>query len=224
MSMRMGIGSRAWWRLQRLLRAWSIHTPTVLVVRGTPDACLVALANAAKPRAARLDLRNLYMSGRRYEVVRRGEGFRLRTTHRVAWHPRRRSTSAAVMNGTLTPLTDDLTRIALTARISLDCLFNTLVFPTVLAMIIAYVPWPPLVISTLLGVLYGLSWTGNRANAVLEVNEMVFFVQQSLEEFGTAEMPTLSSAAVNGGKPDTIFTQRDFRLEWEKFYREHAEE
>lgn len=222
--MRMGIGSRVWWRLQRLLRMWSIHTPIVLVVKGTPDACLGLLANAAKPRAARLDLRNLYTSGRRYEVTRRGEGFRLRTTHKVAWHPRRRSTSAAVMNGTLTPLNDDLTRIALTARISIDCLVNTLLFPTAMGFIIGGVLWPPLAISTLLGVLYGLSWTGNRANAVLEVNEMVFFVQQSLEELGTAEMPTLANVGMNGSKPDTIHTQRDFRREWEKFYREHAEE
>jgi hypothetical protein len=208
--------------LQRLVRVWAIHKPVVLVVRGTPDDCLAALNEAARPRVSRLELRSLYTGGRRYEIARRGQGFRLRTTHKVWWHPRRRSTSAAVMKAKLAPIDADITHITLTARLSIDCIVNALIFPTAMAFIIGGAPWPLPVISTILGLLYGLSWTGNRANAALEVNELVYFVQTALEHLGAAEMPTL--AGVNGRATGKVYSGREFRGEWEKFYRQRAEQ
>lgn len=215
------VGSLGWWRLQRLLRFWSIHTPVVLIVRGTPQTCLETLATASRPSTQRLHLRNLFTSGRRYEIAQRTSGFLLRTTNKVSWHYRRRTTSAAIMKGLFSPVGEELTRVQLSARISLNCLINTLIFPSGLAFLIGSVPWPPLLLASLIGLVYGLSWVGNRANAVLEVNEMVFFVQTALEDLGMAELPTLSA---NGASENVIRTQREFSREWEKFYREHVDD
>jgi hypothetical protein len=214
---RVGLSLRAWLRMRALLRFWTISTPVILIVRGNPQRCLHTLAAAARPSTERLHLRNLFASGRRYEIMQRENGFMMRTTSKVSWHYRRRTTAAAIMRGAFTPLDEDITRVQLNARISLNCLANTLIYPTGLALIIAWVPWPPLLISIIIGIAYGLSWVGNRANAALEAGEMVFFVQKALEDLGLTDLPTLGAAS-----PDLVYSRDEFSDAWEKFMREHT--
>lgn len=214
---RHGLRLRLWLRLRGLLRFWSISTPVILIVNGSPQRCLHTLATASRPSAERLHLRNVFASGRRYEIAQREGGFLMRTTSKVSWHYRRRTTSAAIMRGTFTPLEDEVTRVQLNARVSLNCLASTLLYPTGLALIIGWVPWPPPVITAVIGLAYGLSWVGNRANAALEVGEMVFFVQKALEDLGLIDLPTLGAAS-----PDLVYSRDEFSDAWEKFIWEHA--
>lgn len=209
-----------WIRLWRRLaaRVWYVHPPMILIIKTTPVRCLHALAAATKPRTQRLDLRNLYAEGRRYELHPRNEGFNLTTTSKVIWRYRRRTSSAAVLKAQLFTVDEETTRIRMHSNIKLLYLLDIFLIPTFMASVLIFLPWPPAVIALTLSVLYLLSWFGHRLNAMLEANEMIFFVQKVLEDFIPTEIYALASEATN-----VVYANRDFDEAWEKFYREHQD-
>lgn len=207
---------QTFWR--RLLdRLWFVHAPVVLIVRATPAICLQTLITATRPSTQRLHHRNLFASGRRYELQSREGGFRLRTTSKVIWHYRYRTRSAAVLDGMFYEMGDDITRIQLDTHISIREILDFVLIPTFMASIIIFVPWHPAVVTSLVAALYGLSWTAHRYNAAFEANEMVFFVQKVMEDLEPAEIKSLQSTS-----PDLIYHQ--FDDEWEKFYQRHSQD
>lgn len=202
------------WRRRLLGLFWYVHAPVVLIVHATAAGCLEILTTSTRPSTQRLQHRNLFASGRRYQVQTRYNGFRMRTTSKVSWHYRYRTQSAAVLEGTLSELGNNITRIQMDTHISIRELLNFLLIPFFITSIILFVPWQPAVISVLVIALFTLSWIAHRNNAALEANEMIFFVQKALEELEHAEIKSL-----NAHSPDLIYGQ--FDDEWEKFYRRH---
>ncbi|HEX2618628.1 MAG TPA: hypothetical protein VHL11_00740 [Phototrophicaceae bacterium] len=210
------------WNLARrfLERFWFVHASVIMMVNASPVICLQTLAVAARPSSDRLHHRNLFASGRRYNLLPDENGFRLTTTSKVSWYYRRRTRSAAVMQGTLQPMNDSETRIQLENHISLSSLIEFSLIPTFMTSVIIFVPyWHPSAIIACIVILYGLSWLGHRYNAALEANEMVFFVQKALEDLEPAAL--LAPGAEN---PDVVYEQREFEVEWEKFYRRHSDD
>lgn len=199
---------------------WRVHPTAVLMVRATPTACLKTLATAAKPSTTRLHHRNLFADGRRYDLSARRGGFRLMTTSKVLWNYRRRTTAAAILLGSLHEMEDGLTRVTMTGRISYVQLLWTVGPPLFMTSMLIYVPWPPILIILVLTTIFGLSWIGNRYNAVLEATEMVFFVQKALEDLDMAEV-----MALNAPPPDDVtYTDHDFSQAWETFYEQHKDQ
>jgi hypothetical protein len=201
--------------LRRLLGwFWYVHAPVVLIVKTTPAVCLQTLATASRPSSQRLHHRNLFASGRRYEIQRRENGFRMRTTSKVSWHYRYRTKSAAVLDGCFYDMGNDISRIQMETHISLRELLDFILLPTFMTSIIVFVPWNSTIITGLVIALYVLSWIGHRSNAAIEANEMVYFVQKALEDLEPAEIRSL-----HANSPDLIYGK--FDDEWEKFYRQH---
>jgi hypothetical protein len=200
---------------QVLLRVWYVQSPAVILVRAAPLDCLQVLINAARPSTRRLHLRDLYVDGRRYHIQIDDNRFRLMTTSKVPWRYRKRTSSAAVLNGRLDTLHDDITRIYLRARVRPGSLLAAMIVPTFMASIIVFVPWSPAIIGAALLALYGLAWTGHRYTARLEAHEMVWFVQKALDDLAPAELSPLSA-----GGPDVIDTGQGFEEAWRKFYEE----
>lgn len=206
--------------LQRLVfgRIWYVHYPVVLIIRATPEMILKALGEATRPSVQRLHQRNLFLQGRRYFLRAEGDGFRLTTTHSIRWRYRRRTSSVTVMRGRFSSMGGEITRIHLRVRINVGYLLDTFLVPAFMTSLLVYMTWSPLFIAGVLVLLYGLSWVGHRANARLEGAELVWFVQQALDD-----LPSADIAALATGSDDVININQDFEQEWEKFYREHRE-
>jgi hypothetical protein len=202
------------WQRRLLGLLWYVHAPVILIVHATPTACLQILATTTRPSTQRLQHRNLFVSGRRYDLQARQNGFRMRTTSKVSWHYRYRTRSAAVLDGTFFEMSNEITRIQLDTHISIRELVDFVLVPSFMTSIILFVPWHPAVIAGLVFTLYSLSWIAHRNNATLEANEMIFFVQKALEELEPADIKSLDAST-----PDLIYGQ--FDDEWEKFYRRH---
>jgi hypothetical protein len=209
---------RRWDRLVQILlrRAWYVQPPVVMVIKATPSRCLQTMATAAKPSSQRLHLRNLFASGRRYDLQPGKTGFTITTTSSVLWRFRKRTSASAVLHGEFTTVDDDITRIQMDVHIKLFYLLDVFLIPTFTASILIFVPWHPALLIGALLALYLLSWFGHRYNAALEANEMVFFVQKSLEDFVPAEILFLAAEA-----SDVVTATRDFRRAWEQFYEAH---
>lgn len=214
---RAGWLARFWQRIAA--RIWYVHPPIILIIKTTPARCVHSLATATRPRTQRLDLSSLYIEGRRYQLHPHRGGFALTTTSKILWRYRRRTSSAAVLKANLSEIDGETTRIRLHANIKLLYLLDVFLIPAFMTSIVLFIPWPPLVIGVALGALYLLSWFGHRLNAMLEANEMIFFVQKVLEDFVPAEALSLSA-----GTAGVIYDRRDFDEAWEKFYREHLDE
>jgi hypothetical protein len=207
-------------RPQRLFwqALWQLHPPVALVVRASQTACLQTLMIAAKPSAERLHLRNLFADGRRYYVQPKAEGFRLTSDNRVFWSRRRsRTRVAAVVMGEFSSLDDEITFIRLHSRIRAMYLFSGLLLPIFFTSIVIYMPWPRLIVSAVIVLLFALSLLEHRLNAALQVNEMIYFVQKALED-----LPTVEAAALPASGPDVVAppTMADFREQWYRFYNE----
>ncbi len=199
-------------------RVWFVHPPAVLVIRATPGMCLQTLAFAATPSIERLHLRNLFASGRRYQLHRRGSGFTLTTTSQVIWRYRKRTSASAVLLAEVAAIDEQITRIQMRVRISLIYLLDALLIPAFMLSILVFVPWPTLVTGGLLAALFGFSWFGHRYGARLEANEMVFFVQKALEDFLPVEVLSLDS-----NTPTVVHLNREFGQMWEQFYQAHKD-
>jgi hypothetical protein len=199
-----------------LNHSWFVARPGIFMVQATPALCLSTLKTAAKPSTKRLHLRNLFESGRRYQITSRDDGFRITTTSKVRWHYRKRTGSSAVLTGTFTALNDNITRIDLSARIHVGYLLDIFLLPFLIGCIVVYAPWHPLVIGLALTGLFGLSWTGHRYNAILEAHAMMWFVQKALEALVPAEVRELRA-----GTDSVIY---DFQQAWNTFYDEQTTE
>lgn len=207
-------------RQRLLLLFWYVHPTVLLILTAPPAACLRTLAQAAKPDARRLHLRDLFMDGRRYDVQVGKDltRFTITTTHNIRWRYRRRTSAVAQLTGRVDLIGEDATRMRLNIRIRLIYLLDTLFIPTFVTSIVIYMNWPVWVIVSAVTAMYTLSWIGHYYNAKLEANEMVYFAQKALEEFIPPPPPELVSAS-----PE-VTLERDFRAAWQRFYEAHSEE
>ena len=196
---------------------WQLHPPVALVVRASQGKCLQTLAVAAKPSADRLHLRNLFMSGRRYYLQPQQDGFKLTSDNRLFWGGRgNRTRVAATVLGKFSSPDGEITFIRLHSRVNITYLLSGLLLPIFFTSIVVYMPWPRLVITIIIILLFALSLVGRRFDAALQVNEMVYFVQKALED-----LPPVEISALPASGPDVILT--DFREQWYRFYREQTE-
>jgi len=196
---------------------WQLHPPVALVVRASQGKCLQTLAVAARPSADRLHLRNLFMSGRRYYIQPQQDGFKLTSDNRLFWGGKRsRSRVAATVQGKFSSPDGEITFIRLHSRVNITYLLSGLLLPIFFSSIVVYMPWPHVIITIIVILLFGLSLIGHRFDAALQVNEMVYFVQKALEDLPPVEISALPSSG-----PDVVLT--DFREQWYKFYREQTE-
>ncbi len=212
----------SWIIRQILARIYYVGSPVVLLVQAPPTVCVKALNNASKPNVRQLHLSKLYADGRRYAIQPRREGFRLTTTSKVIWHYRRRTSYATVMRGEFNESGDTTTRLDLRGRINLLYLFTSISFmiPFFMTSILIYTTWQPLLVLTILLVMYGLSWAGHRFHAQLEVNEMIWFVQTALQDFIPSDMMLLDAGEDDG----VVYDPHEFEEEWKKFYEAHKPE
>lgn len=183
------------------------------MLRSSPAICVATLGTAARPSVQRLHLRQLFSSGRRYDLQVEREGFRLTTTSKVSWHYRRRTRASAVLLGHFEPLDEQTTMVHFRARMKIMTYAGVFLIPLYLATFVVFVPWPPLIIAAALLTLVILSWLGHRYNAMLEAHEMVFFVQTAL-----AEMIAGPEAQLGTGSEEVIVTQKDFAETWQRYY------
>lgn len=209
-----------WLRRLILARIWYIHSPpVVLMVQATPALCMQTLAAAAKPSTQRLHLRNLFIQGRRYHIQAQQGGFRLTTTRHVIWRYRKRTSSTAVMRGTLARFEENITRVELNVRMNFGYLLDIFLVPLFITSFLIFTPWNRAVILGCLAMLYGLSWIGHRYNAALEAHDMIWFVQKALDDLVPAQVMVLPTRA-----DDTVYYNRDFGEAWQRFYKEHTNE
>lgn len=199
-----------------LRRVWYLHAPTQLMLNATPAQALAALQTAAKPSVERLHLRNVFADGRRYFLqFEPPNGFTLRTTSKVSWHPRRRTASVSVMHGRFVVLGDTLTRLELSSHIVFFYLLDVFLLPTFLLTLIITMPWGAPVIVALTLALYGLSWAWHHSSAMLEAQEMLFFVDKALAEFIPPPPEPLGE-----GAQVVVDVLPDFARAWQKVHEQ----
>jgi hypothetical protein len=198
---------------------WYVHPVVIFTVESPAADCVRALAEGTRPRLDRLQLRNLYVDGKRYYFDLRTKGFRLSTDSSLPWRTRTRTAVAAVMQGELTPAGESTTRVHLRAHMRWLYLLDVLPIPAFISSLLIFAPWSPAVIGVLIVTLFGLSFTWHRLTAALQATDMVFFVQKVLEDFAPAEPLQLKM-----GGPEVINSSGDFRREWERFYEQYKDE
>jgi hypothetical protein len=202
-----------------LKRVWYVHETTHLTLQATPAACLQAMAIAAKPSVDRLQLRDVFSDGRRYYLEPDENGFRMRCSSGGGWRNRRRGGSASLLFGVFEPIENGITRLNLSAHITVPYLLSVFLAPLMIAVIILpfdlWYDWFRIGIVLLL---LGLSWGSHRAQAQLQAVEMVYFIGRALEDFDPVIIPSLGESTPHVAD-DTL--HREFRQEWEKFYKEH---
>jgi len=213
-----------WW--QRLYQwvlnhFWYLRPCITLTLTITPSHIFKMLETAAKPSTKRLHLRNLFAHGRRYFIQARSSGgFHMVTTNKVPWHPRRRTSAAAILTGSFEAIDEQLTRMTLQGRIKTFYLLDALALPAFAASMVIFMAWPLWAITLLIMLLFGLSWAAHHYNAKLEVHEMLFFIETVLEDFAPDPQPALMSKG-----PDLVYDpQMDFAEAWEKFYNSITED
>jgi hypothetical protein len=202
-----------------LRRVWYVHDTTTFTLQATPAACLQAMAVAAKPSVDRLQLRDVFSDGRRYFLEPDEEGFRMRCTSGSGWRNRRRGGSVSLLWGTFETVDNNITRLHLRARIAVPYLIELFLAPLMIALIILpfdlWMNWFRVGVVLLL---FGLSWGSHRAHAQLQAVEMVYFIGRALEDFSPVNLPSLGD---NNPHVSDDTMHREFREEWEKFYKEH---
>jgi hypothetical protein len=206
------------WRWM-LDRVWYVHPAVVFVVESPVSDCQQALAEATRPRLDRLQLRNLYMDGRRYYFDPQTSGFRLRTNSVLPWRPRARTSVAAILSGELTATGEQMTRVSLRAQMRLLFFLDIFPVPVFMSSLLIFAPWPPAVIAALIVSLFSLSYAWHRLTAALQATDMVFFVQKVLEDFTPMDAPQLSA-----GGPEVIKSSGEFHRQWQRFYEQHKDE
>lgn len=194
-----------------LHRAWYVHPTQMLLVAATPAVCIQMLARAARPNAQRLDLRNLFVEGRRYYLRPDDEtGFRMRSTTRIPWrHGRTRA--ASIVHGACHEMEPGVTRIELRARMTALFFLDVFLLPGWMSLLLIFGPLPR---SAGIGaslLLLALSWLWHRYTAMMQAIDMVYFVQVVLSDLPEVTLAQLPSVADN-----TIYV--DFAEQWEKFY------
>ena len=208
----MSIPSRLWrWILSR---TWYVHPAQRLLVRATPALCVQMLVRAAKPSAQRLDLRNLFMDGRRYDIYPDEVGFRMRCTTRIPWR-RRRTRAATVLYGRCDALESGVTRIELRAQMTLAFFLDVFLLPGWMSLLLIFGPLPQAAGVGASAVLLVLSWLWHRYTAMMQAIDMVYFIQVVLGDMQEESLAQLPAAVDN-----TIYA--DFDEQWARFYDEQS--
>jgi hypothetical protein len=212
--------------LRRIVNAiLGLHPPVGFLVGATRAACLHTLIVAARPSQDRLHLRDLFAEGRRYYIQPIAEGFTLTSNISARKDGRRlRTRSAATVIGVFDgDQTSDppITFVRLRYRAHAMYLLTGMVVPAFISSILIYLPWHPLAISALVGLLFSLTFIGHRLDAALQVGEMVFFVQKVLED-----LPPVHAPELQADLPGVVMRakQTDFMEAWERFYEERLRE
>lgn len=190
-----------------------------MVVALRPADVLATLKTAAKPSVERLHLRELFASGRRYQMaLDRNADLLMQTTSKVGWHPRHRTIASATLRARLEYLGDGTTRLTLSSRMRVLVGLESLLMPAFMTSMLVYMPWDGLLLALLIAALFSLSWLGLRANAALEAQEMLFFIYKALEDQRPAEPLTLHESG------HIVYDYaREFQTAWDKFHDElHA--
>lgn len=194
-----------------------------LLAEGDPAQILDALRSAAKPSQERLELRDVFVQGRRYLIEPRNKGFSMFTTSKAYWRYtegliriRRRTRASARLIAKLTPIAERYTRIELTSHIRLGYLLDVLWIPLFFTSIIVFLPWHPAVIGGFIGALFALSYAYHYFNTAAQASEMLFFIHKALQERLVNQLPTLGAQT----EPPPI--SADFQTEWERFYKRHT--
>jgi len=199
-----------------LRRVWYVLSPMSLVVTVAPTMCMHILATISKPSMKRLEYRQLFANGRRYQIGLQSENsFYIMTTHKLIWSQRRRTRSSAILVGQFMRDSEDapITTIKFRAHIKATYLLDVIPLPLFTTSLIIFMPWNPFVIAILTVALFAFSWFGHRYNAALEAHHMVFFIQKALEEH-IFKSELLSSQ----GSAEVVYKQEaDFAREWERF-------
>ncbi len=203
--------------MQRLWRSlWRVHEPVVLTVDAPRTQCVHTLIEAARPSQARLHLRDLFASGRRYYLQAQGEGFTLRSDSTLPWNRRRRTRHLAVIEGRLSSV-GALTIIHLNAWLRTRYLLVALLLPTWMAGLLAYAAWPLAVKLALSAVLYGSALAAVWLEAAMQAHEMIVFVRKALEDLPRGEVAQLMTEV------DQVVASSSaaaFSSEWERFVDE----
>lgn len=198
-----------------IARVWQLHAPVLLLFAAPSGVCLRTLVSASRPSSQRLHLTNLFTQGRRYQIMPRTTGFRMRISRKDVWRYRRRTRPTAVMTGTFSRVDDETSQLRLTTRIHSAYLADVFLLPTLMASLIVTMPWPLAFKVLAIGMLYLLSWVGHRTNARLEANDMIWFVRKALEEYAN-----VSFKALNPQAPDVLPVNEGFESAWQQFYDE----
>jgi len=208
------------WGQGVLKRVWFLHPKHAITVNLSPSMAFNVIGTAAKPSTQRLHLRNVFAQGRRYLIQSIGkDSFQLVTTSKVLWNYRGRTNPVSIMNGTFTPVGEQSTRVELHSRIKVTYLLDFLLLPMFITSLIISMPWGMPVIAALIVALFTLSWLSHRYNAVLEAQEMLFFVEKALEEY----LPRPKELLVEGS--DLVLKgQTRFASAWDKFYEDVLKE
>lgn len=210
-------GLRRW----LLRRVWYVHPGIQLRLNISPSNAFKILETSARPSIQRLHLRNVFTHGRRYFISpRANRGFRMLTTHKVFWHPRRRTSASAVLLGDFEEIDDATTRLTLHSRFRITYLLQVFLWPTFMTSMLVFMSWSVWLIGLCIAALYLFSWMGHRYNAALEAHEMVFFIEKALEDYISEPpetLPSQSSAA-------DLVVQRDFAQAWDKFIEDMQDE
>jgi hypothetical protein len=200
-------------------RLWFLHAPVLLSVNLSPSVCYQQLEKIARPSVSRLHLSDLFARGRRYQLEPASKrGFRLTTTSKVSWHPRRRTSPSAVLYGTFDDSDNDsIVYLHLHSRIRMTYLLQSFFWPVFLTSMIVFMPWHPLLQGVLIVSLSLAALTGYRYHARLEAHDMLFFIQKALSDY-ISDSPPLPAASA-----DIVYgTEQDFARAWERFYDEQT--
>lgn len=198
-----------WQRFSKIF--WYVYPDVTLVLQAHPVVILETLVKAAKPSTDRLHLREVFRQGRRYDLQALPSGFSMSTTSKVQWHYRRRTVSSSRLDGELVLIDNDTTRLIMRAHFRTPYLLSSMLVPAYVTSILIWMPWPRVIIFSLLAIICWLSWLGHRYNAALEAHEMVYFITKALEDY----VPKVSGAL---GIGDTLVYNSDFAQVWEDFY------
>lgn len=198
--------------------AWFIRIPSHIQVSLSPSQIYQILELAAKPSIKRLGLRNLFARSRRYHMRPTSDrGFRMTTTSRVSWHPRRRTSATAILTAKIQAGDDNTNQLNLNSRVKLRYLLTQFFLPTFFASMIIFMSWATWIIVLLIISLYSLSWIRHRTTAMLEVQEMIFFIETILREYVPEAPAQLQAGEAN------IVLEKDFAVEWDKYVAQRSD-
>lgn len=209
--------------LLRLRTLAQLHPPVALVIAADRADCLNTLSSATRPSQHRLHLRELFSEGRRYYLHTHPDGFRVTSDSRQFWGSKRRRTRvAASVIGAMSTSGESgspLTFIHLRAQTSAAYLFSGLIQPLIFCLIVLATPtWALPLKLTLAVVIMLLAWLGRRADAALQANDLIYFVQKVLADLPSGDIPSLEKP-----RPEVVTPfNEDFREQFDRFYREHT--
>lgn len=198
-----------------LKRVWYLQSSSHIHVAIPPSQTYQILEMATKPSVNRLGLRKLFEKGRRYFIRSTQDGgFQMSTNSRVWWHPKRRTPITTILTADFETIDNNISRLKLQSRVKLRYLLGQLIYPTFFSSLLIYMDWSFwVIVMSILG-LYGLSWVGHRFTALLEVHEIIFFMETVLADFAPEPPKQLAEEGAD------IVIEDDFVAEWDRFVEE----